>query len=150
MAPHNDRISRWFSGQEMTSSVSAAAFRIAVGTGRHRGRKRIGSSGLARLNEISLVTKGAVSQGYAQVVQAADLGAIERDETTADQRGTYIPASSPPQRLLRTISGNPSLASPLQSTASKGRAMPSGFRDLDTMTSLCGGRHAFGWGSLSG
>ena len=28
-------------------------------------------------------------QAYAQVVQAADLGAIERDETTADQRGTY-------------------------------------------------------------
>jgi len=73
----------------MTSSVSAAAFRIVVGTGRHRSRKRIGSSGLARLNEISLVTKGAVSQAYAQVVQAADLGAIERDETTADQRGTY-------------------------------------------------------------
>jgi len=87
--PQTDRISRWFSAQEMTSSVSAAAFRIAVGTGRHRSRKRIGSSGLARLNEISLVTKGAVSQAYAQVVQAADLGAIERDETTADQRGTY-------------------------------------------------------------
>jgi len=87
--PQTDRISRWFSGQEMTSSVSAAAFRIAVGTGRYRSRKRIGSSGLARLNEISLVTKGAVSQAYAQVVQAADLGAIECDETTADQRGTY-------------------------------------------------------------
>jgi len=67
--------SRWFSGQEMTSSVSAAAFRIAVGTGRYRSRKRIGSSGLARLNEISLVTKGAVSQAYTRLESAAAIAA---------------------------------------------------------------------------
>ena len=35
------------------------------------------------------MTKGAVSQAYARVLHTADLDAIERDETTADQRGTY-------------------------------------------------------------